>query len=111
MLVQLAHAGCTPQCHQCCQSSSLHSSPFVPLFQDAGLISVIYQGSLQAGWLSASYGCLDCNWADQNRHRSVSSASIYAQIAPWAAFILQSDTPFSGDRREAPPWHGGGSDS
>eukprot|EP00887_Chlorella_sp_A99_P000109 scaffold16.g109.t1 len=63
---------------------------------DAGLLSVIYMGGLQPGWRSASYGCIDCTLADASRRRAASPASLFAQVAPWAAFILESDTPFSG---------------
>ncbi|GAB4816035.1 hypothetical protein N2152v2_003081 [Parachlorella kessleri] len=63
---------------------------------EGALLSVIYSNGLQFGWRSASYGCTDCNFADGVRKRSTSFSSIYTSIAPWAAFVLESDTPFSG---------------
>ncbi|GFR51839.1 hypothetical protein Agub_g14304, partial [Astrephomene gubernaculifera] len=64
----------------------------------AGTITPITQpnGSFSAGWRSASYGCSDCNFTDTVRRRAADNASMYVDIAPWGALVLESDTPFSG---------------
>ncbi|GLC52478.1 hypothetical protein PLESTB_000633700 [Pleodorina starrii] len=53
-------------------------------------------GGFALGWRSASYGCLDCNFTDVLRRRAADPASIYAEIAPWGALVLETDNVFSG---------------
>ena len=66
--------------------------------QDGGPLNQIYDGGLQAGWLSSSYGCVECVFNDAARARSGSTQSVYAQLMPWAALVLESLPTFSGDR-------------
>ncbi|EFJ45601.1 hypothetical protein VOLCADRAFT_94094 [Volvox carteri f. nagariensis] len=65
----------------------------------AGTITHItdpYTGGLASGWRSASLGCVDCNFTDVIRRRAADNASIYAEIAPWAALVFETDGAFSG---------------
>ena len=90
---------CPPNRRPPCTPTYL-TLPCLPTTQNTGLLSVIYHEGLQAGWRSASYGCIDCSWTDTvHPPRAVSTASAYMQIAPWAAFVLESDTPFTGSRQ------------
>jgi hypothetical protein len=96
-LTDLARSYWVPRRLPARPGSQLHCFSFSPA-QDGAMLSVVYSSGLQYGWRSASYGCMDCNFADAVRKRSVSGSSIYASIAPWAAFVLESDTPFLGSR-------------
>ncbi|GLI64362.1 hypothetical protein VaNZ11_007606, partial [Volvox africanus] len=71
----------------------------VPVLPDGTItpISDPNVGGFTFGWRSASYGCLDCNFTDIVRRRAVDPASIYAEMLPWGALVLEADSPFSGN--------------
>lgn len=66
-------------------------------------VTTIYYNGISPSWRPYGYGCLDCNWTDEERRHNTSTASIYAQLSSWGSLVFETDTPFASDRCETPP--------